>query len=145
MPGIAQPAQIHLVSCCASTDTLTRVVLAWLVRHLRQPSAGNCFGPGSYGFAGGLGCMAFGEPSCRHVLVLFKGAGVPIDPSVQTLPELEQAKNARRSDEYAMTEFICLYCSAERLALNRSVVLQYRTFLEQKRLATAAAEGKQAA
>jgi hypothetical protein len=87
LPGIAQPAQIHLVSCCASTDALTRAVLAWLIRHLRQPSAGNCSGPGSNGFDGGLECMAFGEPSCRHVLVLFKGAGVAIDPSVQSLAD----------------------------------------------------------
>jgi len=61
------------------------------------------------------------------------------------LPELEQSKNAvlntlesiqsRRSYDYAMTEFIAWYCSAARLAFNRTVVLQYRTFLEKKPLA----------
>lgn len=64
-----------------------------------------------------------------------------------SLPELEQAKHAvlntlesirsRRSYEYALTEFINWYCSAARLAFNRSVVLQYRTFLEKKQLAAA--------
>jgi site-specific recombinase XerD len=64
-----------------------------------------------------------------------------------SLPELEQSKNAvlntlesiqsRRSYDYAMTEFIAWYCSAARLAFNRTVVLQYRTFLEKKPLAAA--------
>jgi site-specific recombinase XerD len=63
------------------------------------------------------------------------------------VPELEHARSAvlnsldsiqsRRSYEYAMTEFICWYCSAARLAFNRTVVLQYRTFLEKKQLAAA--------
>jgi N-glycosylase/DNA lyase len=62
-----------------------------------------------------------------------------------SLPELEQAKHAvlntlesmqsRRSYEHAMSEFITWYCSAARLAFNRSVVLQYRTFLDKKQLA----------
>ena len=70
-----------------------------------------------------------------------------VSAAMPKMPELEQAKNAvlntldsirsRRSYEYAMTEFICWYCSAARLALNRSVVLQYRTFLENKKLAAA--------
>jgi macrolide transport system ATP-binding/permease protein len=69
-----------------------------------------------------------------------------VDPAkMLKIPDLEQTKNAvlntldsiqsRRSYEYAMTEFISWYCSAARLALNRSVVLQYRTFLENKKLA----------
>jgi site-specific recombinase XerD len=36
-----------------------------------------------------------------------------------------------------MTEFVGWYCSAARLAFNRTVVLQYRTFLENKHLAAA--------
>lgn len=44
---------------------------------------------------------------------------------------------SRRSYEHAMSEFIAWYCSAARLAFNRSVVLQYRTFLEKKQLAAA--------
>jgi site-specific recombinase XerD len=36
-----------------------------------------------------------------------------------------------------MNEFVSWYCSAARLALNRTVVLQYRTFLEKKQLAAA--------
>src|ERR1051325_8737254 len=68
-------------------------------------------------------------------------AGVPPPP------ELEHSKNAvlnsleslqsRRSYEHAMSEFVGWYCSAARLAFNRSVVLQYRTFLEKKHLAAA--------
>lgn len=68
-------------------------------------------------------------------------AGVP------PLPELEHAKNAvlnsleslqsRRSYEHAMSEFVGWYCSAARLAFNRTVLLQYRTFLEKKHLAAA--------
>ena len=64
-----------------------------------------------------------------------------------SVPELEHAKHAvlntlesiqsRRSYEHAMSEFITWYCSAARLAFNRSVVLQYRTFLEKKQLAAA--------
>jgi N-glycosylase/DNA lyase len=70
-----------------------------------------------------------------------------VSPLTVAVPELEQAKNAvlntlqsiqsRRSYEHAMTEFIAWYCSAARLAFNRSVVLQYRAFLEKKLLAAA--------
>ena len=70
-----------------------------------------------------------------------------VSPLTPVLPELEQAKNAvpntlesfqsRRSYEHALTEFINWYCSPARLAFNRSVVLQYRTFLERKQLAAA--------
>src|SRR5580692_9493125 len=61
------------------------------------------------------------------------------------LPDLEQSKNAvlnslaaassRESYAHAIDEFICWYCSEPRLAFNRSVVLRYRFFLEQKNLA----------
>jgi site-specific recombinase XerD len=71
----------------------------------------------------------------------------PVPTEVSALPELEHAKNAvlnsleslqsRRSYEHAMSEFVGWYCSAARLALNRTVVLQYRTFLEKKHLAAA--------
>ena len=67
--------------------------------------------------------------------------------AMQRVPELEHAKNAvlnsldsiqsRRSYEHAMTEFVGWYCSAARLAFNRTVVLQYRTFLENKQIAAA--------
>lgn len=63
------------------------------------------------------------------------------------MPELEHAKTAvlnsreclqsRRSYEYAITEFVGWHCSAARFAFNRTVVLQYRTFLETKYLAAA--------
>src|ERR1700730_12352028 len=61
------------------------------------------------------------------------------------LADLEQSKNAllhslgaassQESYGHAIDEFIGWYCSEPRLAFNRSVVLRYRFFLEQKDLA----------
>ena len=61
------------------------------------------------------------------------------------LPDLEQSKNAvlnslaaassQESYGHAINEFITWYCSEPRLAFNRTVVLRYRFFLEQKNLA----------
>lgn len=61
------------------------------------------------------------------------------------LPDLEQSKNAvlhslaaassQESYGHAINEFIAWYCSEPRLAFNRTVVLRYRFFLEQKKLA----------
>jgi len=57
-----------------------------------------------------------------------------------TIPELEQSKAAvlntlasvhsRKSYQYAIERFIAWYCDTPRLAFNRSVVVQYRSFLE---------------
>ena len=65
--------------------------------------------------------------------------------SILLLPDLEQSKNAvlnslaaassQESYAHAFDEFIGWYCSEPRLAFNRSVVLRYRFFLEQKNLA----------
>ena len=65
--------------------------------------------------------------------------------SILRLPDLEQSKNAvlnslaaassQESYAHAIDEFIGWYCSEPRLAFNRSVVLRYRFFLEQKNLA----------
>ena len=64
---------------------------------------------------------------------------------VLALPDLEQSKTAvlntltsksgQRSYDRAITDFVDWYCSEPRLAFNRSVVLRYRIFLEQKRYA----------
>jgi len=64
---------------------------------------------------------------------------------VLRLPELEQSKNtvlnslaaasSQESYRHAIEEFIGWYCSEPRLAFNRTVVLRYRFFLEQKNLA----------
>jgi hypothetical protein len=64
---------------------------------------------------------------------------------VLRLPDLEQAKRAvlnslaatssQESYGHAIDEFIGWYCSEPRLAFNRTVVLRYRFFLEQKNLA----------
>src|SRR5467141_1041107 len=65
--------------------------------------------------------------------------------TILRLPDLEQPKNAvlnslaavssQESYRHAIDEFIGWYCSEPRLAFNRSVVLRYRFFLEQKNLA----------
>jgi integrase len=64
---------------------------------------------------------------------------------VLALPDLEQTKSAvlstltsksgQRSYDHAINEFVDWYCSEPRLAFNRTVVLRYRIFLEQKPLA----------
>jgi len=65
--------------------------------------------------------------------------------AILRLPDLEQSKNAvlhslaaassQESYGHAINEFITWYCSEPRLAFNRTVVLRYRFFLEQKNLA----------
>ena len=62
---------------------------------------------------------------------------------VLRIPDLEHSKHAvinslpakasQESYEYAIDEFISWYCSEPRLAFNRTVVLRYRFFLEQKK------------
>jgi len=64
---------------------------------------------------------------------------------VLALPDLEQSKTAvlssltsksgQRTYDRAITDFVEWYCSEPRLALNRTVVLRYRIFLEQKQYA----------
>src|SRR3989442_6719950 len=69
----------------------------------------------------------------------------PKPKTILRLPDLEQSKNAvlhslaavssQESYGHAINEFIGWYCSEPRLAFNRTVVLRYRFFLEQKNLA----------
>ena len=64
---------------------------------------------------------------------------------VLALPDLEQSKAAvlnsltsksgQRTYDRAITDFVAWYCSEPRLALNRTVVLRYRIYLEQKQYA----------
>lgn len=66
---------------------------------------------------------------------------------VLALPDLEQAKSAvlnsltstsgQRTYDHAITEFVGWYCSEPRLAFNRTVVLRYRIYLEQRQYAPA--------
>jgi len=66
--------------------------------------------------------------------------------SVLKLPDLEQSKSAllnslpsvgsQRSYDHAIREFIEWYCSAPRLAFNKTVVTRYRIFLEQAHYAS---------
>lgn len=65
--------------------------------------------------------------------------------SVLRLPDLEHAKvavlnsltcpDAQRGYCHAIDEFVDWYCSEPRLALNRTVVLRYRSHLESRQLA----------
>jgi hypothetical protein len=65
--------------------------------------------------------------------------------SVLRLPALEHAKaavlnsltspDAQRGYRHAIDEFVDWYCSEPRLALNRIVVLRYRSHLESRQLA----------
>jgi site-specific recombinase XerD len=65
--------------------------------------------------------------------------------TILRLPDLEQSRNAvlnslaaassQESYGHAIDEFTSWYCSEPRLAFNRTVVLRYRFFLEQKQLA----------
>ena len=61
---------------------------------------------------------------------------------VLALPDLEQVKSAvlntltsvsgQRTYDHAINDFVECYCSEPRVAFNRSVVLRYRIYLEQK-------------
>jgi hypothetical protein len=67
--------------------------------------------------------------------------------TVLRIPDLKQSKNAvlnslasassQESYGHAIEEFIGWHCSEPRLTFNRTVVLRYRFFLEQKKLAPA--------
>src|SRR6516164_8185125 len=63
---------------------------------------------------------------------------------VLALPDLEQSKavvlntltsKKQRTYDCAITDFVDWYCSEPRLAFNRTVVLRYRIYLEQKQYA----------
>jgi integrase len=66
---------------------------------------------------------------------------------VLALPDLEHAQTAvlnsltsvsgQRTYDHAIREFVAWYCSEPRLAFNRTVVLQYRIHLEQRKYAPA--------
>jgi site-specific recombinase XerD len=58
-----------------------------------------------------------------------------LEHSKQAVLNSLPAKSSQESYEYAIDEFISWYCSEPRLAFNRTVVLRYRFFLEQKNLA----------
>jgi hypothetical protein len=65
--------------------------------------------------------------------------------TILRLPDLEQSRSAvlnslaaassQESYGHAIDEFTSWYCSEPRLAFNRTVVLRYRFFLEQRHLA----------
>jgi hypothetical protein len=45
------------------------------------------------------------------------------------------SESGQRTHDHAITEFVDWYCSEPRLAFNRTVVLRYRIYLEQKQYA----------
>jgi len=54
--------------------------------HLQQHTETQCEGPATNGnWDGGLHCLAFDEPACRHVLVLIKAVGTPVDTAAEQL------------------------------------------------------------
>ena len=77
------------------------------------------------------------KPHTRHKRTTTK--------SVLRLPDLEHAKtavlnsltspDAQRGYRHAIDEFVDWYCSEPRLALNRTVLLRYRSHLESRQLA----------
>ena len=77
------------------------------------------------------------KPHTRHKRTTAK--------SVLRLPDLEHAKtavlntltspDAQRGYRHAIDEFVDWYCSEPRLALNKTVVLRYRSHLESRQLA----------
>src|SRR6478672_11895001 len=77
------------------------------------------------------------KPHTRHKRTTTK--------SVLRLPDLEHARtavlnsltspDAQRGYRHAIDEFVDWYCSEPRLALNRTVVLRYRGYLEARQLA----------
>lgn len=80
MSGVALPVQISIVACDAvaeaSAQAAYRVIENRLSMMHSRPD--DCGGPG------GLGCMAWGESSCRHILVLVIGS-VPLDQKYECL------------------------------------------------------------
>jgi len=79
--------------------------------------------------------------------------GVP--KRVLALPDLEHAKaavlhsltstSAQRTYDHAIREFVAWYCVESRLAFNRTVVLRYRIYLEQRHYAPATIDPRLAA
>jgi hypothetical protein len=55
-------------------------------------------------------------------------------PSQQSFNSLT-SKSGQRTYDHAITEFVDWYCSEPRLAFNRTVVLRYQIYLEQRHLA----------
>jgi len=61
------------------------------------------------------------------------------------LPDLEHVKSAvlvslrsaesQRSYQHSIDEFVAWYCSAPRLSFNKTVVIRYRIYLEDRQLA----------
>src|SRR3979490_3372481 len=94
---------------------------------------------------------AWGPASMAHRKTLKRSKA----KAMLRLADLEQSKNAvlhslgaassQESYGHAIDEFIGWYCSEPRLSFNRTVVLRYRFFLEQKNLAPSTINARMAA
>jgi TIR domain len=78
--GVALPTQISIIACDSNAESSAQKVHNEIENRLTKLSNNleNCNGPG------GNNCMAWGEPSCRHILVLLVGS-VPLDQSFELL------------------------------------------------------------
>jgi hypothetical protein len=78
--GVALPAQIFIVACDSAAEGSAQSVHGEIEIRLSRlrGNSENCGGPR------GLGCIAWGEPSCRHILVLLIGNS-PLDPKYERL------------------------------------------------------------
>jgi site-specific recombinase XerD len=71
-----------------------------------------------------------GKAPPKHILAL-----PDLEQSKSAVPNSFTSKSGQRSYDRAITDFVEWYCSEPRLSFNRTVVLRYRIFLEQKRYA----------
>jgi TIR domain len=78
--GIALPTQISIIACDSNAESSAQKVHNEIENRLTKLSNNleNCNGPG------GNNCMAWGEPSCRHILVLMIGS-VQLNQSFELL------------------------------------------------------------
>src|ERR1700689_3882274 len=90
-----------------------------------------------------IGLWRGGQRSMKHKSRSLKRRKHP--KTCLRLPDLEFSKTAvlnslssvdgQRGYGHAIDEFVDWYCSEPRLALNRTVVMRYRSYLEARRLA----------
>ena len=72
-----------------------------------------------------------------HVKIAVWAVILKLDQTKRSVLNSPASLQSRRSYQHAMDEFIDWYCSEPRLAVNRGVVLRYRTQLETQQLAPA--------
>jgi TIR domain len=78
--GVALPTQISIIACDSNAESSAQKVHNEIENRLTKlrNNPANCDGPEF------IKCMAWGEPSCRHILVLLVGS-VPLDQRFELL------------------------------------------------------------